>query len=143
MSQTSTDLDLDADTLLRRLVAARPAPTSEVSVPSPPIFEPVTTPPGVARPLTLRELALGAAGACLGGVLVATSLAVVLAGVWAAFAGSEILFWNWSEPAPLPGVALIVIGLPVAVYVACTIWLCILFLPLLTFRMARGLLDHS
>ncbi len=156
MSQTSTDIDpqrvrdaeLGADTILERIAPARsasgPGAAREAGVePGPaPLGSRVDRPQGPS-PLGVRELAAGAIGASLGAVLVLAAIAIALSGAWAAITGSEILFWNWSEPATGTGIALIVLGLPVAVYAACTIWLCVLFLPLLTFRLVRALLDRD
>ena len=96
-----------------------------------------------ARPLGLRELAMGAVGATLGAALVLAGVVVALAGAWAALTGSDLWFWSWAEPAPLAAGAMVVVGIPVAVYAACTIWLCVLFVPLLTFRLLRGLLSST
>ncbi|MCP5029131.1 MAG: hypothetical protein GY929_22890 [Actinomycetia bacterium] len=153
MSQTSTGIDpqqlhdaeLGADTLLERLAPAQSSLAPLASSLAPPEVGPAAadTMGSGARPLGARELAAGTIGASLGAVLVLTAITVALTGAWAAFTGSEFLFWSWSEPAVGPAIALIVLGVPVAVYAACTIWLCVLFLPLLTFRLARSLLDRG
>lgn len=156
VSQTSTDIDpqelreveLGAATILERLAPARPATASSSTSPPTPDrrpaeAEPQPGRPAGPRPLGVRELAAGAIGASLGVVLVLIGIAVALSGAWAALTGSELLFWSWAEPATGTGIALIVLGLPVAVYAACTVWLCILFVPLLTFRLARSLLDRG